>query len=125
MGWHWSKMQGAAPRLGAMAHVCSLPSASGLATAPPACFLPHAGHSTSLQNASAPTLWPNVWPKVLSAEVGREELVSGRDPRTGRTSLRYETVWRRAELAGHLGWRARHAPEDPSMQLYAAYKYPR
>ncbi|GBF95931.1 hypothetical protein Rsub_08054 [Raphidocelis subcapitata] len=63
--------------------------------------------------------------EVLSAEVGRDEVVSARDPRTGRRAARYETVWRRVELAGRLGWRARHAPEEPGMQLYAAYKYPR
>jgi hypothetical protein len=36
-----------------------------------------------------------------------------------------ETVWQRVDLRGRLGWEALHAPEDPDMQLYAAWKYPR
>ncbi len=46
-------------------------------------------------------------------------------PRHHRSYVtQYETVWRRVELGG-LGWEVRHAPEDPGMQLYASWKYPR
>lgn len=62
--------------------------------------------------------------ELHSAEVGRDEVVRRFDGRTGRYDTRYETVWRRVELGG-TGWRFHHAPEDPSMQLYASYKYPR
>jgi len=62
--------------------------------------------------------------QLTSAEVGRDELVQSLDRRSGRYTTRYETVWRRVQLEG-LGWQVRHAPEDPEMQLYASYKYPR
>jgi hypothetical protein len=41
-----------------------------------------------------------------------------------RYETRFETVWRRVSLQG-LGWQAHHAPEDPGMQLYASWNYPR
>jgi hypothetical protein len=36
-----------------------------------------------------------------------------------------ETVWQRVDLRGRLGWEVHHAPEDPDMQVYAAWKYAR
>ncbi|KAI8466101.1 MAG: hypothetical protein J3K34DRAFT_524776 [Monoraphidium minutum] len=62
--------------------------------------------------------------EVLSAELGRDELVREINRRTGRYETRLETVWRRVALEG-LRWRGHYAPEDPAMQLYAAWKYPR
>lgn len=68
--------------------------------------------------------WHHAQPHPLTCAPGKDELVQRYDRRTGRYDSRYETVWRRVELAG-LKWQAHHAPESPEMQLAATWKYAR
>jgi hypothetical protein len=60
--------------------------------------------------------------QVLSADVGHRQLVTSRNPSTGRMQSSYQTVWRSVTLGW--SWERSYPPTDPMMQLYASYKYP-
>jgi hypothetical protein len=43
------------------------------------------------------------------------------DPRTGKPSTQWETVWSRVQV--RLAWERRLQPEEEDMQVYASWKY--